>query len=83
MNRIARLQVNPVEGEHELLGFLTCDPNATVGAIHPKAIPVLLTMPDEMTTWLEAPWEIASELQRPLPDDHMVIVSRGNRKDPD
>ncbi len=62
---------------------LTCDPNETVGAIHPKAMPVPLTMPDEMTTWLKAPWKIARELQRPLPDDQMLIVSRGNRKDPE
>jgi putative SOS response-associated peptidase YedK len=74
---------NPVEGEHELYGFLTCDPNDVVGPIHPKAMPVLLTTPDEMDIWLEAPWEIARELQRPLPDDDMLIVSKGNRKDPD
>ncbi|WP_281254990.1 SOS response-associated peptidase family protein [Teichococcus rhizosphaerae] len=41
---------NPVEGEHELYGFLTCGPNETVGAIHPKAMPVLLSTPDEMDT---------------------------------
>ncbi len=72
----------PVEGEHALYGFLTCDANETVGAIHPKAMPVLLTTRSEMDTWLDAPWEIARELQRPLPDDAMRVVSRGNRKDP-
>ncbi|MCW8088418.1 SOS response-associated peptidase [Sabulicella glaciei] len=73
---------NPVEGEHELFGFLTCDPNKVVGPIHPKAMPVLLTKPEEMETWLEAPWETAKALQRPLPDAEMVIVSKGNRTDP-
>ena len=73
---------NPVEGEHELYGFLTCDPNGVVGPIHPRAMPVLLTTADEMDTWLEAPWETARELQRPLPNGEMVIVAKGNRKDP-
>lgn len=45
-------------------------------------MPVLLTTPDEMETWLEAPWEVARELQRPLPDSDMLIVAKGNRKDP-
>ena len=31
---------NPVEGEHTLFGFLTCEPNDVVGAVHPKAMPV-------------------------------------------
>lgn len=43
---------------------------------------MLLTTPDEMDTWLEAPWEIARELQRPLPDSAMLIVSKSNRQDP-
>ncbi|UZO92347.1 Hypothetical protein RMP42_02621b [Roseomonas mucosa] len=53
-----------------------------MGDIHPKAMPVLLTTPDEMDTWLEAPQGIARELQRPLPDDDMLIVAKGNRRDP-
>jgi putative SOS response-associated peptidase YedK len=37
------------EGEvtAELFGFLTTEPNAVVGAIHPKAMPVILTTEDE------------------------------------
>ena len=33
------------EGEttNDLFAFLTCDANAEVGAIHPKAMPVILT----------------------------------------
>ena len=38
-------KANPVEGEHQLFGFLTTDANAEVGAIHPKAMPVILTQP--------------------------------------
>ena len=33
----------PVEGEHELYGFLTTEANAVVAPIHPKAMPVILT----------------------------------------
>ena len=54
----------------------------TAGAIHPEAMPVLLTTPNEMGTWLEAPWEVARELQRPLPDSGVLIVAKGNQKAP-
>jgi hypothetical protein len=33
----------PVEGEHELFGFLTTEANAMVAPIHSKAMPVILT----------------------------------------
>ena len=52
----------------DLFAFLTTNPNAEVEAVHPKAMPVVLTDPAEFETWLNAPWEIAAELQRPLPD---------------
>jgi putative SOS response-associated peptidase YedK len=34
----------------DLHAFLTCEPNAEVGAIHPKAMPVILTTEEEMST---------------------------------
>jgi putative SOS response-associated peptidase YedK len=71
-----------VEEEHRLFSFLTCEANGVVGAIHPKAMPVLLTTPEEWSTWLSAPTEIALELQRPLADTMMRIVSTGARRDP-
>jgi putative SOS response-associated peptidase YedK len=45
------------EGEttNDLYAFLTTEPNAEVGAIHPKAMPVILTTPDEVETWMTAP----------------------------
>ena len=58
----------------DLFAFLTTTPNAEVGAIHPKAMPAILTRPDEVDTWLTAPWEVARELQRPLPDGSVVQV---------
>lgn len=58
---------DPIEGEHLLFSFLTCPPNDAVAPIHPKAMPVILTEPGEVEIWLNAPAEIALELQRPLP----------------
>ena len=45
------------EGEttNDLFGFLTTEPNAEVGAVHPKAMPVILTTPDEVEVWLTRP----------------------------
>ena len=64
------------EGEvaTDLYGFLTCEPNGVVAPIHPKAMPVILTEPDEIETWLTAPWAEARKLQRPLPDDKLTEV---------
>ncbi len=65
----------------DLYAFLTTDANATVGTIHPKAMPVILTDPDDLATWLTAPATDALRLQRPLPDDALRIVARGERSD--
>lgn len=67
--------------EHRLFSFLTCEPNAVVGPIHPKAMPVILTTQDEIETWMTAPANVALQLQRPLPDDALRIIARGERKD--
>ena len=71
------------EGEttNDLFAFLTTDPNREVGAIHPKAMPVILTTPDEIDVWMSAPTEEALTLQRPLPNASLLIVARGEKQD--
>ena len=71
----------PIDGEHELFGFLTTDANAVIAPIHPKAMPVILTTPEEVNLWLAADMPKALELQRPLPDDALKIVASGEKED--
>lgn len=51
--------------------FLTCEPNALVGAVHPKAMPVMLTGAG-LGQWLRADWEQAGQLVAPFPDAAMI-----------
>jgi putative SOS response-associated peptidase YedK len=74
-------KANPVEGEHHLFGFLTTEANAVVAPIHPKAMPVILRNEAEFEGWLTAPADVALALQRPLPDDGLIVVATGERKD--
>lgn len=60
----------------DLYGFLTTEPNGIVGPIHQKAMPVILRNEDEVEAWLTAPWPEAKTLQRPLPDDDLVLLTR-------
>lgn len=71
------------EGEtlNDLYAFLTTAANAEVAPVHPKAMPVILTKPDEIETWLTAPAEVALKLQRPLADGLLKIVATGEKED--
>jgi putative SOS response-associated peptidase YedK len=72
------------EGEiaADIFAFLTTEPNAEVGCVHPKAMPAILTTADEHEVWLRASWEEAKVLQRPLPDGSLQIVAIGGKDDP-
>lgn len=55
-------------GQWELFAFLTTEPNETVAAIHPKAMPAIITTADQAQEWLSASAD-SLNLQRPLPDN--------------
>lgn len=74
-------KVKTGEETSDLFAFLTTDPNAEVGAIHPKAMPVILTTPEECAAWMTEPWVRVSALQRPLANGSLTIVARGVKKD--
>lgn len=61
--------------DHELFGFLTCEPNEVVKPIHEKAMPVILRTQAEVDHWMTAPAAEALQLQRPLQDDQLVILA--------
>jgi putative SOS response-associated peptidase YedK len=71
------------EGEttNNVFGFLTTEPNREVGAVHPKAMPVILRTREEISLWMTAPTSDALTLQLPLPDGTHIIVAKGEKQD--
>jgi putative SOS response-associated peptidase YedK len=55
------------------MSFLTCEANKTVGAIHPKAMPVMLD-PHSFNRWLENDRENVCELAVPYADEGVMVV---------
>jgi putative SOS response-associated peptidase YedK len=65
---------NPVVGTHELFTFLTVAPNNIVTPVHRRAMPVMLTSDDVVETWLAASTKDALGLQKPAPDDAVILL---------
>lgn len=55
------------------MAFLTCAPNATVGAVHPKAMPVMLR-PKDVGRWLDSERDQACALAVPFEDADMRVL---------
>ena len=62
------------ETTDNLYGFLTTEANAEVGAVHPKAMPVILTSPEAVQAWLAAETADLPALQQPLPDGTLQVI---------
>ena len=63
------------KSEEPYMAFLTCAPNAIVGAVHPKAMPVMLRPGDETERWLTADRADACALVKPFAETEMRILS--------
>lgn len=57
----------------QLFSLLITEPNSVVKLFH-EAMPVLLRSPADVEQWLEGTVEDALELQKPAPDDAIVVV---------
>jgi len=71
------------EGEttNDLFAFLTTEPSEPVRTYHPKAMPVILTEPEELERWMTAAPAEALTLQRPLSAGGLKVVARGAKQD--
>jgi putative SOS response-associated peptidase YedK len=73
-------KVKDGETTKDLFAFLTTEPNAEVGAVHPKAMPVILRTIQEIDRWMTAKPEDVPSLQQPLPDNSLVVIARGTKE---
>lgn len=56
-----------------VFAFLTCEPNALVAPLHPKAMPVILA-PEDYPRWLAASYEEACTMATPFPSQLMDVT---------
>src|SRR5258708_11019682 len=81
-NGVRGTKANPAEGRHRLYGFLTTEPNSIVAPIHAKAMPVILTTPEEWDVWMRAPSDEASQFHRSMLDALLQIFACAQRQRP-
>ena len=55
------------------MSFLTCEPNGVVGAVHSKAMPVMLDQ-TVFSRWLNDERVSACELAVPYPDEKVMVL---------
>lgn len=72
----------PDIGKHLVFSFLTTDASHDVAPVHSDATPVLLLDDEAREAWMNAPWEIARDMQRPPPPGALKIVATGRKEDP-
>ena len=70
----------PNVGLHRLYSILTTEPNGVVQPIHNKAMPVMLMTAEDVDVWLNGTLEEALKLQKPQPDDALVITPYDEKK---
>jgi len=61
----------------DAFAFLTCEPNALVAPLHPKAMPVVLAE-DDYREWLTGDWNRVERLACPYPSQLMEVGSPAN-----
>ena len=71
----------PDVGTHLVFNFLTTDASLDIVEIHPDATPVCLLDEEARETWMNAPWEIARDLQKPPPAGALRIVATDTKQD--
>jgi putative SOS response-associated peptidase YedK len=59
------------DSEVPSFAFLTCEPNRLVGAVHPKAMPLILH-PEDNDSWLTADWKDVQRLVATFPSQLMA-----------
>ena len=70
-----------VNGQHELFGFLATERNAVVAPIHPKAMPVILTTPEDVDLWLLPTRRKHSNCNDHCPTMRCKSVASGEKED--